>query len=104
MSNAVPQTPELKAFCEKRESENLAALWNVLGAMVTPEPRSPCRPCLWRFDPIRSRLLEAGNLITAAQAERRVLVLENPGLRGQSTITTSLFSAVPLVLPPLLAP
>ena len=29
-------------------------------------------------------MLEAGKLITAKEAERRVLVLENPGLRGQS--------------------
>ena len=39
-------------------------------------------------------MTEAGRLITAKEAERRVLVLENPGLRGQSKITTSLFAGV----------
>jgi hypothetical protein len=50
-----------------------------------------------RFDP---RLHdEAGKLITAKEAERRVLVLENPGLRGQSKVTTSLFAGVQMVVP-----
>jgi gentisate 1,2-dioxygenase len=48
--------------------------------------------------------MEAGELITAKEAERRVLVLENPGLRGQSRITTSLYAGVQLVKPGEVAP
>jgi gentisate 1,2-dioxygenase len=43
-------------------------------------------------------------LITAREAERRVLILENPGLRGQSKITTDLYAGVQLVLPGEVAP
>jgi gentisate 1,2-dioxygenase len=43
-------------------------------------------------------------LITAEKAERRVLVLENPALRGQSQITTSLYAGVQLILPGEAAP
>jgi gentisate 1,2-dioxygenase len=46
----------------------------------------------------------AGSLITAKEAERRVLILENPGLRGQSNITTDLYAGVQLVLPGEVAP
>jgi gentisate 1,2-dioxygenase len=49
-------------------------------------------------------MLEAGELITAKEAERRVLVLENPGLRGQSKITTDLYAGVQLVMPGEIAP
>ena len=49
-------------------------------------------------------MMEAGDLITAAEAERRVLILENPGLRGQSKITTDLYAGVQLVLPGEVAP
>ncbi len=49
-------------------------------------------------------MMEAGPLITAKEAERRVLVLENPGLRGQSKITTDLYAGVQLVLPGEVAP
>ena len=49
-------------------------------------------------------MIEAGGLITAKEAERRVLILENPGLRGQSKITTDLYAGVQLVLPGEVAP
>ena len=49
-------------------------------------------------------MTEAGKLITAKEAERRVLVLENPGLRGQSKITTSLYAGVQMVVPGDVAP
>ncbi|CAD7837607.1 MAG: Gentisate 1,2-dioxygenase (EC 1.13.11.4) [Olavius algarvensis Gamma 3 endosymbiont] len=49
-------------------------------------------------------MLEAGELITAKEAERRVLILENPGLRGASRITTSLYAGLQLVLPGEVAP
>src|SRR5580765_890280 len=91
---AVQKTPEREAFYRKIDGENLSALWNVLGDLITPEPKSACRPHLWKFDSIRDYMTEAGRLITAKEAERRVLVLENPGLRGQSKITTSLFAGV----------
>ena len=48
--------------------------------------------------------MEAGRLITAEEAERRVLVLENPALRGQSCITQSLYAGLQLILPGEVAP
>ncbi len=101
---AVAKTPEREAFYKKIDGENLSALWNVMGDLITPEPRSACRPHLWKFDAIRDYMTEAGKLITAKEAERRVLVLENPGLRGQSKITTSLFAGVQMVIPGDVAP
>jgi len=37
--------------------------------------------------------------VTAKEAERRVLMLENPGLRGMARITGSLYAGLQLVLP-----
>ena len=48
--------------------------------------------------------LEAGGLITAEEAERRVIILENPGLVGSSRITTSLYAGLQMVLPGEIAP
>lgn len=100
----VAETPERRAFYDKIDKQNLTPLWTSLATLVTPEPVSPCRPASWRFADIRAAMLEAGGLITAKEAERRVLVLENPGLRGQSKITTSLYAGVQLVLPGEVAP
>jgi len=97
-------TPERQAFYDRISGQNLTPLWTSLANLVTPEPRSPCQPASWRFADIRAAMVEAGSLITAKEAERRVLVLENPGLRGQSRITTSLYAGVQLVLPGEVAP
>src|SRR6266853_3534737 len=100
----VADTPERRAFYEKIDKQNLTPLWTSLANLVTPEPVSPCQAASWRFADIRAAMLEAGGLITAKEAERRVLVLENPGLRGQSKITTDLYAGVQLVLPGEVAP
>jgi len=104
MDSHATDTPERVAFYDRIGKENLTPLWTSLANLVTPEPRSPCQPASWRFATIRAAMMEAGGLITAKEAERRVLVLENPGLRGQSKITTSLYAGVQLVLPGEVAP
>ena len=98
------ETPARQAFYDRVSQQNLTPLWKSLANLVTPEPRSPCQPASWRFAEIRAAMMEAGGLITAKEAERRVLILENPGLRGQSKITTDLFAGVQMVLPGEVAP
>jgi gentisate 1,2-dioxygenase len=56
-------------------------------------------PALWRFGEVEKLMLEAGDVITAEEAERRVLVLENPGEPGKSRITNSLFAGIQLIMP-----
>ena len=97
-------TPARLAFYERIGQKHMAPLWRSLGRLVTPEPVSGCQPAAWSFADIRAAMIEAGNLITAKEAERRVLILENPGLRGQSKITTDLYAGVQLVLPGEVAP
>ena len=97
-------TPERKEFYERIDKRSITPLWTVLNSVVTPEPRSDCRAHLWRYDEVRALLLEAGGLISAKEAERRVLILENPGLRGKSSITTDLYAGLQLVTPGETAP
>ena len=67
-------------------------------------PTTTCVPALWRFSEVRPYLMEAGQLISAEEAVRRVLVLENPGIRGQASITPSLYAGLQLILPGEIAP
>ena len=92
------ETPERLAFYAKIDAQGFTPLWAVLSDIITPEPKSTCVPNLWKFELAKQWLLEAGSLITAKEAERRVLILENPGLRGQSKITTSLYAGLQLVM------
>jgi len=92
-------TPARREFYGRLDQKNLAPLWESLGNLVTPTPRTSCVPALWQYTKLRELLIEAGQLITAHEAERRVLVLENPGIRGRSQITNSLYAGLQLILP-----
>jgi gentisate 1,2-dioxygenase len=91
-------------FYDRIGQHSMTPLWEVMRGLVTPEPTSPCVPALWRYEDIRPYIMEAGGLITAKEAERRVLVLENPGMPGQSRITRSLYAGMQLILPGEVAP
>ena len=97
-------TADRKEFYERLDRRDTAPLWEALAKLVTPEPRPAAVPALWRYGQIRPLLMEAGGLITAKEAERRVLVLENPGIRGMSQVTQSLYAGVQLVMPGEVAP
>jgi gentisate 1,2-dioxygenase len=103
-SPPTPPTAERQEFYRRIDGDSLTPLWESLAQLVPPEPRTPCVPALWRYETVRPHLMEAGRLITAQQAERRVLVLENPGLRGLSSITRSLYAGLQLILPGEIAP
>ncbi len=91
-------------FYERLKPHGLAPLWEVLAALVTPTPRTPVATAKWSFSTIEPLLMEAGRLITAAEAERRVLILENPALVGRSRITSTLYAGLQLILPGEVAP
>jgi gentisate 1,2-dioxygenase len=88
-----------QAYYDKISEFHLAPLWEVLKGLVTPEPKTQMVPALWRFPEVEKLMLEAGDVITAEEAERRVLVLENPGDPGKSRITNSLFAGIQLIMP-----
>jgi gentisate 1,2-dioxygenase len=91
-------------FYERAGTESLAPLWRVLHGLVTETPRTDAVPAIFEFERIRPYLMEACDIIGTEEAERRVLVLENPGLQGQSRITRSLFAGYQIILPGEIAP
>src|SRR6266852_4962768 len=88
----------------RMDKQNTAPLWEVLHALIPDEPATRCKPYLWKYKDVRPHITEAGKLITAKEAIRRVLVLENPGMRGESCITQSLYAGLQLILPGEIAP
>ena len=89
---------------KRMDRHNTAPLWEVLHALIPDEPATRCKPYLWKYKDVRPYITEAGKLITAKEAIRRVLVLENPGMRGESCITQSLYAGLQLILPGEIAP
>lgn len=85
-------------------THGLTPLWEAMSALVPEAPRPACVPHLWRYRDLRAPLMESGTLITAREAVRRVLILENPGLPGSSAITQALYAGLQLILPGEVAP
>lgn len=85
---------------------NLVPLWPSLRALVPPGgAKTNTRPTLWPWKAIRPLLIEAGELTPMDKAERRVLVLCNPG-RGLDNLQASsvIYLGMQLVLPGEVAP
>jgi gentisate 1,2-dioxygenase len=91
-------------FYQRIAAKGLTPLWLNMSAMVSPEPGSRCKPVIWHFDEIRQSIMEGGTLITAQEAERRVLMLENPGFDQGHRVTNSLYAGIQLVMPGETAP
>ncbi|MBL8836851.1 MAG: gentisate 1,2-dioxygenase [Alphaproteobacteria bacterium] len=97
-------TPERQAYYDRMAPQHLAPLWERLRGLIKKEPQPKTQPVHWRYDDVRPFLMESGQVITAKEAERRVLILENPGLPGQSRATSTMYAGLQLILPGEVAP
>ena len=43
MDHVPAETPERKAFYTRIDKQNMTALWTVMSALITPEPKSQLR-------------------------------------------------------------
>ncbi len=94
-----------RAFYGRIAGRSLAPLWETLHRVVPAAPLTEALPHRWDYDnEVRPLLMEAGGLITAHEAERRVLMLENPGLPGNASVTQSIYAGLQLILPGEVAP
>ena len=93
-----------EAFYERIDPHHMAPLWTRLKSLVPPAPTPVGVPHLWRYAQVRPYVLESAQHISAKEAERRVLILENPGLRGSSQITSTLYAGLQLIMPGEIAP
>jgi gentisate 1,2-dioxygenase len=93
-----------QAYYERISGYDMAPLWEKLRDLVANEPRTQCAAAIWRFRDVKAMVMESAELISAKEAERRVLVLENPALRGRSRITQSLYAGLQLIMPGEIAP
>ena len=65
------------AYYDRISKLDMAPLWVVLKDIIPEQPKTVCAPAIWRYKDVRPYVSEAGSIITAQEASRRVLVLEN---------------------------
>lgn len=107
MSNALGTLAELpKDYVDALTDRNLVPLWPSLRALLPHgKPSRATQPVHWRYQDIRPHLLRAGELTPIEKAERRVLVLCNPG-HGLENMraTATIYIGLQLILPGETAP
>lgn len=104
-STASPRIESLEELYEVLPAKHYEALWTIKGAL-TPEPATRMVPHLWSYDEAKRLIVDAGELISAEEAERRVLAFKNPGTAAHeiARTTDTLWAALQLVLPGEVAP
>ena len=104
-SSMTSRDPNLPAeYSTGLDRLSLAPLWTVLHALLPQERVTRAVPHRWRWAEVRGPLLAAARLVPMEQAERRVLVLRNPGLGGAYAATATLFAGLQIILPGETAP
>ena len=95
---------EMAAFRADIAADHLQPLWDVMGRLAAKEPTRGGSPIHWPWPALRRHVTRAGDLISAEEAERRVLILENPAFPGEGKATSSLYAGIQLILPGETAP
>lgn len=87
-------------------ASNLLPLWPSLRSLLPYKiPSRRTKPVIWRYKDARPLVLRAGELTPIEKAERRVLVLSNPGLGPDATMATpSIYLGLQLIQPGETAP
>ena len=76
-----------------------APLWQYYGNLFPAEPQSAAVPYVWRYQDLRPYMLHFAEVLSLQEAERRVLMLVNPGLQEPPATVNSLYAGIQIILP-----
>lgn len=99
VSDETEAQSELQTYYRQMAPHALRPLWLDYKDLLRPEPRSKAIPYVWHWRDVQPQMMRAAELVSTDEAERRVLMLMNPGLEGRDAITNMLYAGVQLVLP-----
>ncbi len=101
--DATPSVAGLEEYCASLRAAGLDAPWTRPGPLIQPKA-SAVQPKLWRWAEIEPLLRRSAEFMRPARgAERRILRLDNPGVR-ERTSTHTISAAVQYLLPGEVAP
>jgi gentisate 1,2-dioxygenase len=98
---AIPAHPKREQLSHDIAELNMRPLWE---RVMRLQPGTAAAPAIWRWQQVQPHLMRSAELITAREAERRVLMLENPALKGSTFATTTLYAGLQVILPGEIAP
>lgn len=101
---AIAESEKLAKFYTDTEEAYLPALWKYFSQLVTPKPVVDALPYLWKWEEVYPLVMRAGDIPIERGGERRVLILNNPGLAHLKTATRNIYAGVQMVKPGEIAP
>lgn len=96
-------TTAMEQYYNSLSDKGVSPLWTVMDKMVPPRPNPKSAVALWAYNTLHMPLMQSGSLISAEEAERRVLMLVNPEL-GAPCTTDTIYAGLQLILPGETAP
>ena len=94
---------DLLPYFAQLETKNVTPLWTAMDRMVPPHPNPKATPTFWDYSVMRPALMDAAEIVSAEEAERRVLVLVNESMAAPYT-TDTIYAGLQIVLPQETAP
>jgi gentisate 1,2-dioxygenase len=81
------------------KKHHAGALWTNIKDVNRAEPLPKASAYLWKYSEMRPLLERSGNLVSAADAERRVAMLLNPAINRLPFTTDTIYAGLQLILP-----
>jgi gentisate 1,2-dioxygenase len=78
---------------------HVGALWRYLDNLFPAQPATTAVPVHWSYERLRPYMLHFAGALSIEEAQRRVLMLINPGLREQAATVTGLYAGIQIILP-----
>ena len=95
-----------REYLDDLAAHNLLPLWPSLRNLLPFErPTRKALPAIWHYDDVRPLVIRAGEITPIEKAERRVLILANPGYGSdQPMATPTIYLGLQLIMPGETAP
>ena len=94
------KTEELDLFYEEVKQVHGKPLWQTQGARA----QASTVPYLWKYADFRPLLFRSADIVPMEMAERRVLVMANPGIKSDWQATSTLLANLQIIKPGEVAP
>jgi gentisate 1,2-dioxygenase len=99
---STPQSRPLQssesAYAEM-DAMSVGALWRHLGNLFPAQPPARAVPFHWSYQTLRPYMSHFAQHLSIEEAQRRVLMLINPGMTDTSATVTGLYAGIQIILP-----
>jgi len=93
-----------ESIATRAAEQGFVGLWEIVGEVEATQPQQGFVPYIWRWSSLKPLLDEVGANITLEDADRRVVIMSNPGARRKHHSTNTLYLSCSIYNPGESAP